>query len=381
MKADATAADRYFSAIGRALSGLETFLAEEDQPPRGRDAMGAVVAEYLERLAGSFDTWRNRVAFAERFAISQAESGFPAFQNVLELQNDGRDAKKRLAAMPEGDTIRREMADFILKKKEFPAALQTAMAERRYLESAMTAKLFSPLCLPRTIRVSVNPKTLRPVYVAHWGWFDGVANLPMIYVATIEDSSPDLAATLVARDGTLKKNVDIPLPVEGLLNPALAHRFDGFCEKNSAYSLTLSTIATSLDTDFDELHPKQLKRFVLGPFYHADVTRHGETVDKILAKVHRPENQWVLTWTLQEIWSIAEKPAKRGIFGGEPARESFHIDTDDLECARMGISAYQRHALVPHEAYQAIYAAGEQDKIFSGYETHIISGAQVLRRV
>ncbi len=40
-----------------------------------------------------------------------------------------------------------------------------------------------------------------------------------------------------------------------------------------------------------------------------------------------------------------------------------------------GRSAYQNHALVPHEAYQAIYAAGEQDKIFAGYKIHIISTA------
>jgi hypothetical protein len=380
MKGD-EAAGRYFAAFERALSGFATYLREEDSAVWRQDSLGATVEEYLSRLRGSFECWRNRVAFADRFSINQAESGFPAFQHVLELHNDGRDAKRRLAAMPDGDTIRREMADFILKKKEFPAALQKTMAERRYLETAMSATVFSPLCLPRTVGVGVNAKTGRPAYLVHWGWFDGAANLPLIYLATIEDSSSDVVDTLVARDGTLNRKVDIPLPVEGLLNPALANRFDGFCERNSAYSLSLSTIATSLDTDFDELHPKSLRRIVLGPFYHADITRHGENVDKILQKVHRPENQWVMTWTLQEIWSVAEKPAKRGIFGGEPARQSFHINTDDLECARMGCSAYQRHALVPHEAYQAIYAAGEQDKIFSGFETHIITGNQVLRRV
>jgi hypothetical protein len=36
---------------------------------------------------------------------------------------------------------------------------------------------------------------------------------------------------------------------------------------------------------------------------------------------------------------------------------------------------------VPHEAYQAIYAEGQADTIFAGYETHIISGDKVLRRI
>ena len=205
--------------------------------------------------------------------------------------------------------------------------------------------------------------------------------LPMIYMASLEDSSKEMVEQLVGRDGKLKKRVDIPLPVEGLLNPNLAHQFDDFCDKNSSYSLTLSTVATNLDKDFDRLHPKQLRRFVLGPFYHADITVHGETVDKILANVRRRENQWLLTWTLQEIYSVHETPAKWGLWGGEPARDEFYINTDDLDCARMGVSAYQRHALVPHDAYQAIYAAGEAETIFGGYEVHIITGNRVLRRV
>jgi hypothetical protein len=215
----------------------------------------------------------------------------------------------------------------------------------------------------------------------HWGYYDGVANLPLIYIAWLEDSSKDMISALVGSDGKLNKSIDVPLPVEGLLNPELAHKFDDFCDKNSSYSLTLSTIATSLDHDFERLHPKQLRRFVLGPFYHADITRHGETVDQILAKVHKPENQWLMTWTLQELHSVNEKPAKWGLLSSEPAREEFYINTDDLDCARQGVSAFERHALVPHEAYQAIFAAGEQDKIFSGYETHIVSGNEVLRRV
>jgi len=175
--------------------------------------------------------------------------------------------------------------------------------------------------------------------------------------------------------------VDIPLPVDGLLNPALAHQFDAFCDKNSSYSLTLTTIATSMDKDFPTLHPKQLRRYVLGPFYHPDITVHGATVDQILQKVKRPENQWMLTWTMQEIYSINEKPGKWGLWGGEPAREEYFINTDDLEAVRMGVSAYSRHALVPHEAYQAIYAEGQTDTVFAGYDTHIISGNKVLRGI
>jgi hypothetical protein len=381
MKAENTTAERYFESMLRALDGLDTLLSENDSPLYQHDLIGAIVEEYLSALRGSFEAWRNHAAYGKSFRISQAESGFPVYQNVLELDNDRRDAAKRLAAMPDGDHIRQEMVDFILSKKQFPEALQKTMAERIYLESVQDGKHFSSFVLPRTVRVSVNPKTRRPYYVTHWGYFDGSANLPMVYILSVEDSTTDMVDALVTGDGKLNRKTEIPLPVDGLLNPALAHQFDDFCSKNSAYGLTLSTIASNMDHDFDRLHPKQLRRFILGPFYHADITVHGETVDKILAKVSNPENQWLMTWTQQEIYSISEKPAKWGLWGGEPARDEYYINTDDLECARMGVSAYERHALVPHQAYQAIYAAGESETVFDGYQKHIFTGDRVLRSI
>ncbi len=381
MKPDVTTVGRYFDAMRQALDGLDTYLNDDSSPLYKHDLLGAVVTEYLTRLRGSLRSWEDRVAFADRFNISQAESGFPVFQNVIELENDRRDAKKRLAAIPDDDTIRREMVDFILTKKSFPSALQRTMAERRYLSSVEGGEHFAPLVLPRTVRVSVNPKTKRPYYIVHWGYYDGVANLPMVYVVSLEDSSKEMVEALVGPDGKLARGVEIPLPVEGLLNPTLAHRFDEFCDKNSAYSLTLATIATNMDKDFDTLHPKQVRRFVLGPFYHADITVNGATVDKILKKVSRPEHQWLMTWTLQEIYSQNEQPGKWGLWASQPPRDVYFINTDDLEAVRMGVSAFSRHALVPHEAYQAIYAAGEADSIFAGYEAHIISGNQVLRSI
>ena len=255
------------------------------------------------------------------------------------------------------------------------------MAKRKYYSSITNEEHFGPLVLPKTVRVSVNPKTGRPFYVVHWGFYDGSSNIPIIYMLTVEDSSPDLVKLLVGPNKKLNKEINIDLPIAGLLNPKLAVKFDEFCEKNSAYSLMLSTIATNCDEDFEHLHPKQLRRFVLGPFYHAAYTRHGEAVDQILTRVRNPENAWLMTWTEQEIYSVNEQPAKWGLWGNQPAREEFHINTDNLECVQQGVTEFRRHALVPHEAYQAIYAAGMDEEIFDGYRRHVISDGHVLRNM
>jgi hypothetical protein len=203
----------------------------------------------------------------------------------------------------------------------------------------------------------------------------------MVYKATIEDSSEKIGSMLVTKDGKLDPTVRIPLPVGGLLNPEFARAFDACVEKNGAYTLSPVTIAQNIDKDFPELHPKQLRRFVLGPFYSAGVTDNSDRVTDILSKVRRADKAWVLTWTIQEVFSKAERPAKRGLWSSTPAAEEFHIDTDDLEATRQGVSAYEKHALVPHDAYQALYAGGEAKRIFDGFKVHVISGDQVISEV
>ncbi len=375
------AVGQYFTSIRSALGGLEIFLGDRNSPLYRNTVVGEVIVPYLARLKASFSCWENRIGFIEQFRISRAESGFPVFQNVLELENDRQSAEKRLSGIPIADALRQEMADFILRQKAFPTELQSRMAERLYLEQIGKGDIFSPFILPETIRVAVNPKTMRPYYVVSWGAFDGASTLPMIYMATIEDSSEKIVKLLVTPDGKLNPETDIPLPIGGLLNPDLASSFDDFALKNSAYSLTPVTIATNLDKDFEELHPKQLRRIVLGPFYSSGITENNAKINDILSKVRKTENAWLLTWTVQEVFSKAERPAQRGFFSSTPASEEFHIDTDNLEATRMGVSSYEKHALVPHDAYQALYAAGDAAAIFGDYKVHVISGNQVISEV
>lgn len=383
MNAAATngAVNQYFSTMAAALGGFEIYLSNPDLMLPGSGTAGGLLLPYVTRLKNSFACWQNRIGFTEQFRISRAESGFPVFQNVLELENDRGASEARLAAIPAPEALRQDMVDFILRQKAFPEALQSRMAERLYLEQIGKGDIFSPFVLPETVRVTVNEKTRRPYYVVTWAAFDGTSTLPMIYVAGVEDSSANIAKLLVGDDGKLSPDVDIPLPVGGLLNPELAARFDDFAAKNSGYSLTPATIATNMDKDFAELHPKQLRRIVLGPFYSAGITENNAKINEILSRVRKPDNAWLFTWTMQEVFSKAERPAVKGFFSSTPATQEFHIETNDLEAARMGVSTYEKHALVPHDAYQALYASGEAAAIFGNYKVHVISGNNVVSEV
>ncbi len=375
-----SAVTAYFQAMTAALTGLQTLAATAAGALPG-EAMGAVILPCLRRLIASFSAWESRIGFIEQFRIARSESGFPVFQSVLELDRDRDSARDRLATIPDAAAIRAEMADFILRNRAFPGALQSRMAERLYLERLEKADVFGPFTLPETVHLSVNPDNRRPAYHVTWAAYDGVQNLPMVYMARIEDSTEKLGRLLVTADGRLNPDVPVPLPVGGLLNPELARAFDAFVMANSAYALTPSTIATNMDRDFPDLHPKKLSRLVLGPFYASGITENNPVITDILSKVRRTENAWAITWTVQDILSVSERPEQRGFFSSTPAMQEFHVETGDLEAARMGVSAYQKHALVPHDAYQALYAAGEAERLFDGFRVHVISGDNIISEV
>ncbi len=379
--ANNTAVAQYFSTMAAALGGLDIHFGNPDARLADNGPSASVLLPYIDRLRNSFACWQNRIGFTEQFRVSRGESGFPVFQNVLELENDRAGAAKRLATIPAARSLREEMVDFILRQKEFPSALQTQIAERLYLEQIGKGEIFSPLILPETIGVTVNPTSRRPSYLVTWAAFDGTSTLPMVYVATIEDSSDNVVKLLVTDEGGLNSDMDIPLPVGGLLNPELARLFDDFVARNSSYSLTPATIATNMDRDFPTLHPKSVRRIVLGPFYSAGITENAGRVNEILSRVRKPENAWVMTWTVQEVFSKREQPAQKGFFSSTPAVQEFHIETHDLEAARMGVSSYEKHVLVPHDAYQALYASGEAKTIFGNFKVHVISGNQIVSEV
>ncbi|WP_137155705.1 hypothetical protein [Rhizobium sp. FKL33] len=377
MNAVEPAAAQYFQTVRAAFVGLEAYLDGPGRASASRDLTATLVMKYVERLKTSLACWENKIGFMDRFRISRAESGFPVFQNVLELENDRRSAPEKLAALPDAGRLRAEMVDFILRNKAFPEELQSRIAERLYLEGAQKGEVFSPVVLPETSAVTVNAESLRPSVVVNWAAFDGAQTLPMIYIARIEDSSENMTRMLVKADGTLNEKVPIPLPIGGFLNPELAARFDDFVIRNSGYALTPVTIAANLDKDFPTLHPKQMRRIVIGPFYSAGITENNEVINSILSRVRKAENAWLLTWTVQDVISKQEKPAQRGFFSSTPAEQIFHIDTNDLEAARMGVTGFEKHALVPHDAYTALYASGEAERVFAGYKVHVISGNQV----
>ena len=119
----------------------------DDRSPLYRHGIVAkIVAEYIARLEKSFSCWRNRLGFVETFKISRAESGFPVFQNLLELENDRRQAEQRLADDPRRPTrsaTRWPTSSCATRNSRRRCRRQ--MAERLYLEDVKDGRRVRPV--------------------------------------------------------------------------------------------------------------------------------------------------------------------------------------------------------------------------------------------
>ncbi len=374
-------AEPYFQAVDLAFDALDRIFQSEGIWVKQHNLIYDVVNQHLEGLRQAFECWRSAVWFTDRFRIDLDDSGLPVYQHILQLQNDFNRRREMLDELPDREQIKNEMAELLLKYKQFPDSLQKTMGERLYFEAMDNQEIYKPFTPPVTVKHSYNPRSKRPFYVVHWASYDGSANLPVVYVAVIEDSSDEAPKPQKKRTGPWGETGGDEWLGQGLPNRTLSDAFRFFAQENSQYSLTLTSIATSMDRDFPTLHPKQLRRFVLGPLYVGGVTRHNEKVQGLLDSVRNDDDNWVLTWTLQELFSKEEVSSKKGIWGSAVPKEIYHINTDDIDCARNGVSAQEKHALIPHVAYQKAYAQGRVDEIFDGYQCYIASGSQIIRHV
>ena len=153
--------------------------ASKSSSRRTRRSTATAVAKVVavsRPAEGSFSCWENRIGFIEQFRISRAESGFPVFQNVLELENDRarRKSGSRISRKPMH--CARKWPISSCGTRRFRPNCRRRMAERLYLEQIGKGDIFSPFMLARDVQVSVNPKTMRPYYVVCWASFDGSAH-------------------------------------------------------------------------------------------------------------------------------------------------------------------------------------------------------------
>jgi hypothetical protein len=230
--------------------------------------------------------------------------------------------------MPSADQIKREMVNVILGDRQVPTRLQFTLSQRLYYEELRKGELFwarnDPDC-----QWMANLHDERRQFRLHWAVYDSDLNLPVIYMLELDDTGK----TPLPRDDRRWPQVQSHLMAQALS------------------TLKLVTIAQGFDEDFDDLHPKRLRRFHVGPMYSSAFTDQPGPISDVLRQTRAPAGQdWALVWTEEDLHSERVRSERAGWFS-TVEREVFALDPFARESGATDLS---RAIILPGRAYQTL---------------------------
>ena len=335
---DDLAARRYFAkfeTITRLLSGVA---AEMERDKTFSDLDSAVLEDYIRAIARSFKALSLKYLVSGRLdgigqkhlTIDFHESGFPVFQEIVTMANDAAQAARHLEGMAEPERLKDEMVRQIVGERVVPTRLQYAMSQRMYYEALRDGGLYFAQMHPAAEFIS-DVSGGRRGYLLHWGVYDSQMNVPVVYLMEVVDSG--------------KK----ALPLDERRWPAAqAHLL-----AQSVGGLKLLTIAKGFDTDFEDLHPKRLRRFTLGPMYSAAFTLQTGAMREVLEEAKAgPGEDWALAWTVEEL--VSERVEVEEGWFSKTEREVFRLDPFAAEGVETGATRTTRSLIVPQRVFQVL---------------------------
>ena len=357
----ARATRRYFAKFERIIGHLDevTELSQKEGLLSGPEA--TILQAYLKSLSFTFTALSYKFLMANRIgegtapllSIDKSDSGFPVFQELLQMAADALQAKAHLKSLPSQDRLKKDMINHILSEQAAPTKLQYALSQRIYYEYLNGARLFLSQNDPQAIWTGNEPSDRRQ-YLVHWATYDSQTNVPAVYLMELHDTG----RKALPRDERRWPRVQSHLMAQ------------------SVSTLKLLTIARGFDRDFDDLHPVRLRRFLLGPMYsHAFTEQHGPLRDILADASGEAGLDWALTWTVETLEAKATEQEKTGFFS---SAERQIYDIDPMLPGIQGVTNRRQSLILPHRAYQVLeekkptslrnirkYVVGSNSKILS----------------
>jgi len=335
---------RYFAKFERIIGHLKAVADLSEDEGEISSAEAKILRGYLDGLGHTFaalsykflmsrqtGSVRGQIS-AAKLSIDKADSGFPIFQELLQMASDALQAKTNLATLPAPEHLKREMVNHILTHHNAPTDLQYALSQRLYYEHLSDANLFLSQNHPKGMWTGSSKTSTRRSYLLNWAVYDSRSNLPVIYLMDVEDTG----RTALPKDEKRWPRVKAHLMAQ------------------SVSALTLLTIAKGFDEDFDNLHPKTLRRFHLGPMYsHKFTEQHGPLRDVLADASGEPGLDWAVTWMVETLESTKKTHQKTGLFKTSE-RSIYNIDMTDPAAVEIGASDVRRALILPHRAYQVL---------------------------
>lgn len=330
---------RYFAKFDRITNHLGRVAAELEGEGRLSKLDARVIAGYVQRLNLTFQSLSFKYLMTGRIdgplpgklTFDRHESGFPVAQELLIMANDAQQADKHLSQLPTESELKDAMIRQIVGELAIPTRLQFTMSQRLYYESLRNGGQF-------WARNDADVQWLgeakdRRSWLVHWAVYDTQTNLPVIYLMNLEDSNKH------------------PLPRDDRRWPQVqAHLM-----AQSLGGLKLVTIAKGFDTDFDDLHPKRLRRIHLGPMYSSSFTLQSGPISDVLADAKpEPGQDWALAWTVEDLLAEREETVKTGWFSSAERQIFASGPFIGKTLADIGATSMERMLIMPERPFQAL---------------------------
>lgn len=354
---------RYFAKFARIIGHTRDVAATVPRKGKLATTELAIIEKYLSSLAMTFTALSYKHLFATRHSgargqsleIDRRDSGFPVFSELLQMANDALQVDKHLGALPDQKALKAGMVEHILSEGTPPNALHYTMSQRIYFETLARGEFFLPQNHAEALWIGNVGDRRR--YLVHWATYDSQMNIPSIYLMIVEDTGR------------------LPLVEDAGRWPAVqAH-----LAAQSVGSLKMVTIGQGLDLDFDDLHPKFMRRIHVGPMYsHAFTLQTGPLRDILAEAAGVAGLDWALSWTTETLLSQETRTEKSGWFS-TVEREVFRLDKDNLDDDAPGATRVEHALILPQRAYQVLrhrnppglrrvkrYVVGENGRVLTG---------------
>jgi hypothetical protein len=355
---DTYASRRYFRKFDAIISHMMRVAAVMEADGKVAREEVAILTRYAVGLSHTFRALGHKYLFAGRdtgnffgsLAIDATESGFPMATEVITMAHDAQQAEQHLASLPSVNALKDDMVKAILGDRELPTKLQFAMSQRLYYEELFKGALFWARNDPQVVWTG-NLTDRRRAFRVHWAVYDSQMNMPVIYIMEVEDSGR------------------VALPKDTERWPAV----QAYLMAQSLGSLKLLTIAKGFDQDFDDLHPKRLRRFHVGPMYSSAYTRQVGPLLQVLVEANAEEgDDWALVWTEEDLVSDRVTEERSGWFS-TVEREIFALDPFGGKGAETGATDTRRNIILPQRPYQVL--AERNPPGFASVRKFVVSGS------
>lgn len=337
---DTYASRRYFKKFEGIMQHMLHVAGVQRAEGKLNDDEVEILTRYAVKLTHTFKALGLKYLLAGRetgrffgsLTMDRRDSGFPVAEEIMTMANDAQQAAVHLEGMASPEAIKDQMVQTILGDRQIPTKLQFSLSQRLYYEELAKGDLFWVQNDPQSQWMG-NISEGRRTFRLHWATYDSQVNLPVIYLMELEDTG---------RVGLPKDQRRWPEVQAHLSAQALG-------------GLKLLTIAKGFDADFDDLHPKRLRRFHLGPMYSDAYTRQTGPLREVLADAKAPEGQdWALVWTEEELVSDRVVEEKVGWFS-TVERQIFALDPfAAAQGEDLGATRQERSIIVPQRVFQVL---------------------------